>query len=237
MIVICNKGTRTTVKGGKYEVASLYNDGTNGRLEGKVCIKEFGKFNVGNFSDISGNPLPKINISSKVGLTVGMDFYDLKEGDVLVCTSDAYVIFARNGMYKIKKLFTVSYVNTFNKKTYYSHFIKFEGISRRIMFNAWKFRKLTTSEARDMSLNTILTGEAPKIIKKKGVNKLDLIDNKEGFLIESIMKSILDPRRHKLSVIEWVCDKIVPSYKLSPEDFNELTNLTFKEILKKVDEK
>ena len=47
MIVVCKRPTKRLIKGVRYEVENLWNDGTSQRwLEGKVSIKDIGRFSV-----------------------------------------------------------------------------------------------------------------------------------------------------------------------------------------------
>lgn len=91
MIVISKKDTKRLIKGVRYEVENLWNGGNiQSWLNGKVQIKGIGRFDVNNFTDENGNSLPKVNYSSNTITTREslLSFSDIKEGDILVCTSD-----------------------------------------------------------------------------------------------------------------------------------------------------
>ena len=150
MIVICKKATKKMVKGLRYEVLNLYNDGTSQRWqEGKIEILGFGRFVVGNFTDTDGKPIPKIKILNPIPRVVNLEFSDLKKGDILVCKSDHYKTIAKDAMYKIESLKEVTTQKLgWNKQTY-NHTektIKLEGIPRSMKFKSWIFRKLTPEE-------------------------------------------------------------------------------------------
>ena len=234
MKVICKKPTKRLVKNIQYEVVNLWNDGTNQRwLEGKLEIKGIGRFVVTNFTDTCGMPLPKINISSNVSRArpERIGFSDLKVGDILVCESDQYKSMLIGGLYRIESIREVQ------ERYYHSGYVKFEGIKRSLKFNAWRFRKLTTEESREMSLGSLLSGEEPNIIKSQKIKKIDMIGQKESFLIEVLAKSIMDRNRHHLSVVEWACEKIGDKMGLVKEDFDSIMNMPLKEILGIIDRK
>ena len=97
MIVICKKATKKMVKGLRYEVLNLWNDGNSQRWqEGKIEILGFGRFVVGNFTDTDGKPLPKIKILNPIPRVKNLEFTDLIKGDILVCMSDRYKTIAKN---------------------------------------------------------------------------------------------------------------------------------------------
>ena len=132
MIVICKKATKKMVKGLRYEVLNLYNDGTSAKWqEGKIEILGFGRFVVGNFTDTDGKPLPKVKIVNPVPRVVNLEFSDLKKDDILVCRSDRYKTIAKDAMYKIDSLKEVTTQKLGWNKKPYNHSertIKFEGI-------------------------------------------------------------------------------------------------------------
>lgn len=238
MIVICKKATKKLVKGLRYEVINLYNDGKNQKwVEGKVEIKGFGRFVVDNFTDIDGNPLPKTNILTPRLAIKFLEFQDLKSGDILVCTSDSYKMLAKGGMYRIEKLIEKSksyrnYSGTLSTST--EKHIKFEGIKRTLKFSSWRFRKLSSEESREIQLSSLLSGEKPNIITSSSIRKIDLVLNKEKELINILCKSILDENRHHLSVLDWAVQKVGTNYSVEKRDFDSLLNMTLSDILGKL---
>lgn len=238
MIVICKKPTKKLVKGLRYEVQNLYNDGKNQRwIESKVEIKGIGRYSVDNFTDIDGNPLPKINILTPRPSFVSLSFEDVKEGDILVCKTDSYKTLAKDGMYRVSKLIqkTTDYKN-YSGSTYQrtEKSIQFEGIKRAIKFSSWKFRKLTAEESRELQLSSLLNGEKPNIITSASIRKIDLTVNKELLLLQILSKSILDESRHHLSVLEWAIQKVGSNYSIRKEDFSTLLEMPLKEVLDKI---
>jgi len=238
MIVICKKSTKKLVKGAKYNVIGLWNDGSSA-YNGMVAISNFGTYTVDNFTTIDGKPLPKILI--KPPLTYKeFKFSDLKKGDILVCVNNNYRTLIKDGKYVIDELteVTSTYLGwngaacSRSVKT-----IKFEGIKRHYTFNEWAFRKLTTLETREMSLCSVLNNEELDVIKTDKINKFDFIDNKDLELIKILSKSILDPNRHELSIIDWACQMSSNGIGITPDNYNMLMNMTLQEILDLIETK
>ena len=175
MIVICKKPTKKLIKGVRYEVENLWNDGTSQRwLEGKIGIKNIGRFSVENFVDENGNQVPKVKIVKPLEPIQRMTFSDLKEGEILVCTSDNFKTLLKGGMYRIEKLYSTTIQRAGwngNMYTNTEQYIKFEGVKRKLKFNNWNFRKLNSKEAREISLNSLLNGEEAPIIKTQNIKK------------------------------------------------------------------
>lgn len=237
MIVICKRPTKKLVKGLRYEVQNLWNDGKNQRwLESKVEIKGIGRYSVDNFTDVDGKPLPKINLLNPRTYAKPLTFEEIKEGDILVCTSDSYKTLAKDAMYRVSKVIqkTKDYKN-YNGTTYQraDRSIQFEGIVRAIKFSSWRFRKLTAEESREIQLSSILNGEKPPVVTKTQ-RKIDLVPNKEIVLINLLAKSILDPNRHHLSIVDWTIQKTGSNYSIKIEDLKDLLDLPLKTILEKI---
>jgi hypothetical protein len=111
-------------------------------------------------------------------------------------------------------------------------YIKFEGVKRKLKFNNWNFRKLNSKEAREISLNSLLNGEEAPIIKTQNIKKIDLMENKDSVLMDILAKSIIDPNRHHLTIVEWACDKVASKLSLEVSDFEYLMDIPFRDILK-----
>jgi len=241
MIVICKRATKRLVKGVRYETGSLYNDGTNQHWqEGTVEILGVGRFVVDNFTDIDGKSLPKTNIIVPRAPINDLKFSDITKGDILVCTSDSYKTLGKGCMYQIEQLVTKTSQRVgWNKQTYNhtEHTIKFVGIPRVLKFSPWRFRKLSPQEAREISLNSVLHGEEPAIVKSKDIRKIELVTNKELELMGMLSKSIIDPNRHHLSIIDWACQKSGSNLGITSDDYSSLMNMTLKDILEKIETK
>ena len=241
MIVICKKPTKRLVKGVRYEIGSLYNGGKNQRwLEGTVEILGIGRFVVDNFTTTDGNPLPKTDIILPLVQKEQLTFEQLSKGDILVCKSDSYKTLGKGCMYQIEELKSVSSQKMGWNKQAYTHVeksIKFVGIPRTLKFSNWRFRKLSPQEAREISLNSLLHGEEPVIVKSKDIRKIELVTNKELELMGMLSKSIIDPNRHHLSIIDWACQKSGANLGIKSDDYSALMNMTLKDILEKIETK
>ncbi len=241
MIVVCKKPTKRLVKGVRYETGSLYNNGNNQRWqEGTVEILGIGRFVVDNFTTEDGKPLPKTNIIVNRDQPRQLTFEDLSKGDILICTSDNYKTLGKGCMYQIEELKSISSQKVGWNKQPYTHTektIKFVGIPRTLKFSSWRFRKLTPQEAREISLNSVLHGEEPEIVKSKDVRKIELVANKEAELMNVLSKSIIDINRHYLSIIDWACQKSGSNLGITPKDYEDLLNMPLKDILEKIDKK
>jgi hypothetical protein len=235
MIVVCKRPTKRLIKGVRYEVENLWNDGTSQRwVEGRVDIKDVGKFCIANFVDENGNELPKIKIVKPLAPIQRMVFSDLKEGDILVCTSDNYKTLLKGGMYRIEKLHSISTQKTgWNNMphNYTEQHIKFEGVTRKLKFNTWTFRQLNSEESREISLNTLLHDDEAPVIKSQNIKKIDLMSNKDTVLMEILSKSIIDPNRHHLTIPEWACEKVASKLSLEVSDFDYLMDMSLRDIL------
>lgn len=231
MIVISNRNTQKLIKGLQYEVVNLWNDGKSSWLNGKVELKGIGRFSVNNFTDKDGNPLPKVKIINKAyGPIERINFDELKQGDILVCKSDKYTTMIKGGLYKIESTHQEN-----SRGNWVVRRVKFVGISRKLIFDDYNFRKLSTEESREMSLKSVLFNENPNIIKTNNLRKIDMVADKNKELIKYLFLSISDPNRHHLSIIDWACQKSGKSMKIEPSDYESLMGSTLKEFLEKID--
>jgi hypothetical protein len=239
MIVICKKATKKMVKGLRYEVLNLWNDGNSQRWqEGKIEILGFGRFVVGNFTDTDGKPIPQIKILNPIPRVKNLEFTDLAKGDIIVCMSDRYKTIAKESMYKIESLKEVVTAKIgWNKQSYNQteRTIKLEGIPRSMKFSSWVFRKLTPEESREINLNKILHNEDVKIITDSKTRKIDLVINKNLELMKNLSKSIVDENRHHLSILDWSCYKTGSTMGIVKEDYNDLMNMSLKDILELIE--
>jgi len=241
MIAICKKGTKRLVKGVRYEILNLWNDGTNQKWrEGKLQLKGIGTFSVTNFTDDNGKPLLNINIIAPLAPLNRLEFDKLKEGDIIVCETDNYKTLASGVMYKIEKLIEKSEQKTsWNNSTftYKEQKIKFVGINRTLKFNSWGFRSLTPTEAREISLNKILHNQDAEVMTTSDIRKIELCSNKNLELMKVLSRSIIDPNRHHLSIVEWGCLKIGDKLRLESSDYDSIMNMSLKDILLSIETK
>ena len=102
------------------------------------------------------------------------------------------------------------------------HKIKLKGSKRFVDFG-WNFKLVPKDESREIALNAIfgenvLQGEVGKI------------DNLDKILIDMLAKSILDPNRHRLSIVDWAIEKY-GKCGVKEDDFKALLNKKLKTIL------
>ena len=239
MIVICKKGSTRLVKGLRYEVVAMNNSPASSY--NSVRIKDFGAYSVKNFTTIDGNELPKIDIP------LPQNFYrsrmlkpeEVKKGDIIVCTRDTYKTLVQDGMYRIEEITVKSTPRTSYNGTILSpnveHFIKLEGVKRKLKFNGWTFRKLTTAEAREMALGQLLFDEETGVITTNDVRKIDLVKNKNLELVRLVSKSILDPNRHGLKILDWGIQQVSKKTEVTADDYEALLNMSLKDILELIE--
>lgn len=238
MIVICKKESKRLIKGFKYEVQYLRNTPNPRGNTGRISIKGIGRYSVDTFTDINGNEIAKIDYSAPVEEIVVKEFKfeNLVKGDFLMCKVDKYKTLIKGNIYKIESVNTTtteSIGHGGRKYTYTNNFVKFEGTQRKLKFSNWCFRPLTTGELREITLNKVLKDEDFKVIDMKKYRKIDLIKNKDEELMKIISKSILDPNRHYLSIIEWGCK--LSNLDINKDDYDYLLNLSLKDILEKIE--
>jgi hypothetical protein len=239
MVVICKKATMKLVKGLPYQVVSLEN--SNKDKIGKVWIKDIGCYTVNNFETTDGEPLPKIDIKrKKEDIEYPLEFSKLLKGDILICKTDSYKTLVKGGMYKIDELSSVSKQIRNWSGVIYTHidnYVRFEGVSRKLMFSSWKFKKLSTDDVREMTLELILNDTPDKVTRTdfKNVRKIEHIENKENELISILAKSILDVNRHNLSIVEWAVQQLGRKMDLEISDYNNLLSMKLEDILKIID--
>jgi hypothetical protein len=227
------KGNRKLIKGHVYETDFFNNDqnqtSNNYRYSYKrISIKDRGYYNVDDFTQTDGQPLPKIlyDIQVKKEPT---KISDLKKGDVLVCLSDQrFKYLIKGGKYRISDIRITNPSSTWGAGD-----IRLEGYNRWLMWSTWNFRKLSLQESRDLALSQIFDKEENFSVEFK--RKFELKSDKDVVLIETLAKSILDKNRHELNVIDWGIEKSGGNFKLTQEDFKHLMDKPLKEIIQMFD--
>jgi hypothetical protein len=208
MNVICKKGTTKLVKGHTYEVISMNNSTASSYKV--VRLKDYGSYSVKNFTTTDGKPLPEIDIPLPTNFYNRFELLkgeDVSKGHIIVCMRDNYKTLVKEGMYRVEEI-----TRKVTPRTSYSgtlltpnveYLIKFEGVKRKLKLNGWCFRKLTTAEARELALNQLLFDETTGLITTNDARKIDLVQDKNLELVKIISKSILDPNRHGLKILDW----------------------------------
>lgn len=223
-----------------YQVVKIENSDKD--IIGRIYIKNIGWYTVNNFETVDGKPIPNIDIDIiKMNESIErLEFSDLSKGDILICKTANYKTLIEGSMYKIQELYTInkqkkSWNGVYG--TYTDNYIKFEGVSRKLMFNSWNFEKLPLDKAREMVLEQVLNDAPDKVtrIDLRNLRKIEHIQNKEKELLNVLAKSILDKNRHHLSIIEWTVQQLGNKLDLKIEDYNQLLNMKLKDILKLID--
>lgn len=233
MIVIAKKSTGKLIGGYRYEVVSLKNSGTNRWGEGTVTLKDIGTFNVSHFTDTNGNPVDKRDILKE---RKEFKFEDIKKGDILVCERNQYKGLVPGNMYKIVDLKTTTKTEKDwqgKDRVRVTKFIKLEG-HRFIQFNSYAFRMLNSNEIREISLSKVLDNEVFDYSVDTSVRMIDTVKEKDLELMKILSRAIIDSKRHHLGVVDWACSKINHRMDINPKDFDNLLNMSLKDILEKI---
>jgi hypothetical protein len=232
MKVICIKESKRFIKGLEYEVLILRNSSSRFNY---ISVKGMSRYSVNNFTDMNGKELPKIDYTAPVEKNE-IEFEDLNKGDYIKCNVDNYKSLIKGNLYRVESAVATSQdikSSSGSVHTYYNKYVKFEGVQRRLKFNKYSFAPLTTSEKRDLNLNSVLNNEEFEVIDMKKNRKIDLMRNKDEELLKIMSKSILDPTRHHLSILEWGFK--LTNLDIVKEDYDHLMNLSLKEILEKLE--
>jgi len=236
MNVICKKGTTKLVKGHSYEVVALWNSTTQNWKS--VQLKDFGRYTVKNFTTMYGKPLPEIDIPLPQNFYQRFELLkgeDVSNGDIIVCTQDRYKCLVKDGMYRVENIIRKETPRTTRNgialPPYVEYFINFQGVKRKLKFNGWTFRKLTTAESRELALSQLLFDEATGLITTNDTRKIDLVKNKNLELLKIISKSILDPNRHGLKILDWGIQQVSKKTEVKVDDYKDLLEMPLKDIL------
>ena len=235
MNVICKKGSTKLVKGHSYEVVAMWNSNTS--TYKSVRLKDFGTYSVKNFTTMDGKPLPEIDIA------LPTNFYnydllkgeDVTKGDIIVCKQDNYKSLVKDGMYRVEEINRkvtprTSWNGTLLQPSI-EYFIKFQGVKRKLKLNGWCFRKLTTAEARELALNQLLFDETTGLITTNDTRKIDLVKDKNLELVKIVSRSILDPNRHGLKILDWGIQQVSKKTEVKVDDYEDLLEMSLKDIL------
>lgn len=224
MKVISKKSSKKLLKGGEY-IADSFNNTTVGQrwTINRIKIKGFGNYLCRDFTDVDGKPLPQINYVNQESVSNMVERFnceDLKVGDIVVCNVDSYKYLLKGAKYRVSKIIESSSWNAM---------INLEGYGRSIRFTNWSFRRLTIQEIREIALSSIF--DTPEKFSVDFVRKFEKENNQVKILVETIAKSIIDPYRHQLDVVDWGIAKN-KTQSLKKSDFENILQLPLSEVLK-----
>ena len=194
------------------------------------------------FSLDKAKPLPEIDIPIPANFYNRFELLkgeDVSKGDIIVCMRDNYKTLVKEGMYRVEEI-----NRKVTPRTSYSgtilhplveYYIKFEGVKRKLKLNGWCFRKLTTAEARELALNQLLFDETTGLITTNDTRKIDLVQDKNLELLKIVSKSILDPNRHGLKILDWGIQQVSKKTEVTADDYEALLNMSLKDILELIE--
>ena len=201
-------------------------------------LKDFGSYSVKNFTTMDGKALPEIDIPLPANFYNRFELLkgeDVTKGDIIVCMRDNYKSLVKEGMYRVEEITRKVTPRTSYNGTiltpYVEYFIKFEGVKRKLKLNGWCFRKLTTAEARELALNQLLFDETTGLITTNDTRKIDLVQDKNLELLKIVSKSILDPNRHGLKILDWGVQQVSRKTEVKVDDYADLLEMSLKDIL------
>jgi hypothetical protein len=239
MKIISKINTAKLVKGMTYDVIKLNNSSQRKSgyyirkfVEVKLNENTTYTFSVNNFTTENGDPLPEIDWTSEQFKNKIQEYESTKITPETIKAGD-YVVYLRKdhvGLITGKK-YKINNVKINNYNRWADIEIQIEGSHR--YYKSYSFRKCTVEEVRKMSLG-VFFDEKPDVQKiDYNKRKIDQFDEEQKVKILSalLFTSSLDRNRNNLSVVEWAIQKTGKSYKLTPEDFESIANLTLKEIL------
>jgi hypothetical protein len=218
MKVISKIDTRILVKGGEYEVSTMFNSGN--QWSEKIYLKGVSNYyKPSDFNCLNKKSLPKINYQAEKE-----KINEIRKGSLLECVGVFKSLF-KNRIYVVESVFYSTTINT-------DVSIKFKGIDRVFKFSKNNFRVLSKSESRTTNIN-IINDNDNRVITSNGVNYSKIADTSE--VLTSIFQSVCDKNRNNLSIEKWAVSKI--NNRLNIEDLENYKNMTLDEILKILNEK
>ena len=229
MLAISVKETKKLVKGVKYPVLEYRNSSTRG-FRSSIKIKDLGWFRLDFFIPGDGtSSFPKIdwkdhNIIDDETSNYIKNPENLKKGDLLVCVREGSIYLQKGNFYKIEDIKQ----ETINRWTKVQ--VKVLGYNRWL--SHYSFRIASQREIREISLLKLFDEQVPSTSIDKSTRKIDLLPNekKELLLGQIIIRSVLDPWRNSMDIIDWAIKKIEPSLKLKRDDFFPIMQKTLTEL-------
>lgn len=233
----CVKANRSLVKGAIYECLKtvMISGNTNRFFRPYVVIKSLGHYLPEYFTLENGDPIPVANwLSPEYG--VGSDYKtwvenpeQLKQGEILVCERESSKYLRRGEFYKIVE---VNKVQRGSSGRWFDVKVKIEGYQRWLAVGA--FRRATQQELRQIQLSNLFDEKIPDMRVQRHIRKFDRNSQevKMRILLEATCKSLLDPKRNNLSVMDWAIEKIEPKLDLTASDFDLIKHLDIERLLR-----
>jgi len=221
--LLCIRSNKKLLKGHLYDCE--YIDTTkftskyqNNQRNNRVIITGFGGYSTSGFRMEDGTPIPLDYKYDQRPKYVQPYIVDVNVGDWVICNTNSYKTLIRGQRYQVEEVIKADGEVKWNNK----HKIKLKGSKRFVDFG-WNFKLVPKDESREIALNAlfgdqVLNGEVGKI------------DNLDKIMVNMIAKSILDPNRHKLSIIEWAIEKY-GKCGITESDFKTLLDKKFKTVI------
>jgi len=233
MYVKCIKSTTKLVKDATYKCMMYFNDNTTNIRYFHPTVKIYltedliQSFSLKYFKPIDRENFDTINWISdeyKIHITeIDQTKIDknLKVGDYVIPLHGGYRTIIKGKKYKVSAVKTVS-----NRVS-----LRIEGSNR--WYTGYYFRKCSHQESREIQLNDLF--DEPKMTiklnpKKRKIDYFTDIE-KKVILLQMICDSVSDRYRNKLDIIDWCIFRKGKDYKLNREDFDQIIDLSVREIL------
>lgn len=232
----CIRANRSLVKGAIYEClrTSMVSTNSTRYFRPHVVIKYLGNFIPDYFTLENGDPIPVTNWTATEGIDSGYKTWvenaeQLTSGEILVCERESSKYLRRGEFYKILE---VNKVQRGSSGRWFDVKVKIEGYQRWLSVGA--FRRATQQELRQIQLSNLFDEKVPDMRVQRHIRKFDrnTSELKMKILIEATCKSLLDPKRNNLSVMEWAIQKIEPKLDLTPSDFDLIKDIDLERLLK-----
>lgn len=236
MEVLCKKDTTLLVKGQMYEVHAV-----NKRIRNYELIVKIGDlfkaYSSNNF-DLSNVKLENGYVSKeyKVYKNERYDWYinanNIKEGDYVIYRSGNHKKLIKDAIYKVEKIRVHKVTN------YYSNVkIKIEG--NPSFYSSYSFKKCSDSMKRKLNLDLIMGNVSEEeIFHDLNVGIREYYgDSYKKLLIDSILKSSIDDKRNKLSIVDWTVHRYGNKYDFKKEDLSDILKMTLEDILNLIEKK
>lgn len=219
MKLICVRSNKKLLKGQTYECDYINTTmGSLGRFRNNIVnIVGFGRYSTSGFRMEDDSIIPLDYTFDNRAKFTPIFLQDINVGDWVICNTNSYKSLIFGQRYQIEEVIKSREVNWSSR-----HKMKLKGSKRFIDFG-YNFKLLSKDESRDISLsalldNKVLDGEVGKI------------DDRDKMLMLMLSKSIIDPNRHKLSIVEWAIEKY-GKCGINEDDFKTLLNKKLKTIL------